>query len=822
MLVLSNILCFGILAAVSTYVAMTGGSSSTLPTAGAIAAQTVADPVPQGPSYEKDIKPILAEYCFQCHNKDKQKAGLALDGFDGLDSVTKQRKTWELVLKMMQMREMPPEEKPQPSEEQWLRVTDWIRNALDSYDCDGPVSPGRVTLRRLNRVEYRNTVRDLVGIDYEPTDEFPGDDVGYGYDNIGDVLSVSPLLMEKYLAAAEDITARVFEGHQPTLASRKGGQRIDNDRLKANNGSRQDEGFGLSSEGDVYFEYKVDEAGDYILRVKASGERGGGEWPNLALRVDNDTIANFNVDARRGDGKWFEHKVALKKGKRRIAGAFTNDFYNPNHPDRNERDRNLYVEGFSIEGPMRVQQPGANENIPDEEKSPYDRIMIARPGKGEKDEQGNVTGAKSVDQAAREVIEPFATRAFRRPVTDEEMVRLIDFVNLAIEQDDSFDSGIQIAMQAVLVSPHFLFRIENDQQPDDPKHPEAGYTLTDLELATRLSYFIFSSMPDRELFDLALRNELTKGDNLQKQVRRMLASPRARALVDNFGGQWLQTRNLATVSPDPNRFDWDDALRQAMEAETLLLFQSIMRDDASVLRFLDADYTFVNKRLAEHYGFNDLATPPQNDGEFVKVSLKGTPRRGVLMHGSVLTITSDPNRTSPVKRGAWVLEQVLGTPPPPAPPNVPPLEEEDGGEPLQGSLRQRFEQHRADPTCMSCHERMDPIGFAFEHFDAVGRWRDTDNGVPVDPAGQLHDGRAFKDAGELIEHFKADKDLFIRNLTEQMLTYALGRGIEYYDKCAVDTIVRDVADKDYRFSELVLAIVRSDPFRKRAGKDFGQ
>ncbi len=813
-LVISNVICFGVLLAVGTYVAVSGNSGSEAEAADDVRQVKNDKPAaPQVSTFDRDIQPLLKKYCLDCHNDKKHKAGLSLEKFRDADDVFKARKTWELVIKMVNTHEMPPEdEEALPTADERLLLTDWARATLDNIDCDGPVNPGRVTIRRLNRVEYRNTIRDLVGIDYEPTEQFPADDVGYGYDNIGDVLSISPLLMEKYLAAAEDITERVFEGRLQQVIS-EAGVKYDGADLRAPNGGGPSNGeMRLHSNGEAYALHDVKQAGEYVIRFQAWGERGGGGWPRMALRVDNRTVREVEVDTTSRKPKTFEIKVKLDKGRRRIGAAFTNDFYDPRYRNRAERDRNLTVSHIHIAGPTDLPKRAPKGEVVNADVSPYDRLMVAFPGAPGK-------GELSPEEAAQQILKPFATRAFRRPVTPKELERLVALVGLVMDQGDPFDRGIQLAMQGVLASPHFLFRIEQDRQPDDPKHPEAGYTIGDFELATRLSYFIYSSMPDQELFDLAARGELRKNGNLEKQVRRMLADPRGQALVDNFGGQWLQTRNLATVEPDPKHFKWDEKLRAAMERETLMLFGSVMRDDASVLRFLDADYTFVNARLAQHYGMKDVQGL-DGDDKFVRVSLKGTPRRGVLTHGSVLTITSDPNRTSPVKRGKWVLEQVLGTPPPPAPPNVPPLEEEEDGKPLKGTLRQRMIAHQVRPDCVSCHERMDPIGFAFEHFDAVGRFREKDNGDPIDSTGKLMDGRAFKDAGELISLFvKSDKGLYVRNLSEQMLTYALGRGLEYYDQCAVDKIVGQVAAGDNRFSALVLAIVNSDPFQKRTGKD---
>jgi hypothetical protein len=410
-------------------------------------------------------------------------------------------------------------------------------------------------------------------------------------------------------------------------------------------------------------------------------------------------------------------------------------------------------------------------------------------------------------QTARKVFRAFGDRAYRRPLRQDEMRRLMRFMEMADRNGESFEAGIKLGLQALLVSPHFLFRIEAD--PD--KKDAAAHPISEYELATRLSYFLWSTMPDEELFREARAGTLRK--NLEVQVRRMLKDPKARALVDNFAGQWLQTRNVKSATPDPGLFpSFDEPLRTAMQKETELFFENVLREDRSVLDFLDADYTFLNERLAKHYGIAGV-----KGAEFRKVSLKGTDRGGVLTQASILTITSNPTRTSPVKRGKWVLENIFGTPPPPPPPDVPELKEGKDTE-LKGSLRERMEQHRRDPGCATCHQRMDPIGFAFENFDAIGAWRTKDGKHAIDPAGTLPSGQSFKGPAELRVILKGKADLFARCLSEKLLTYALGRGTEPSDRCSIDEIARALAKNDYRFSSLVLAVVRCDPFQMRRGQ----
>ncbi|MGH7128099.1 MAG: DUF1592 domain-containing protein, partial [Planctomycetaceae bacterium] len=488
----------------------------------------------------------------------------------------------------------------------------------------------------------------------------------------------------------------------------------------------------------------------------------------------------------------YEFQLRLTEGKQRFAAWFINDYYDENAENRRERDRNLEVYALEVEGPLGTHPT----NLPETHR----RIVIARPGP-----------EKTVEQAAREIFTAFLPRAFRRPVEPHEVEPIVELVVFVSEQGETFEQAVSIGVQAALVSPRFLFRVERDPAADDP---DGVRRLSDYELASRLSYFLWSSMPDEELFEHARRGDLHKPDVLTAQVRRMLADPKAHALTENFAAQWLNLRNLAACTPDPEHFeDFDDELRQDMRRETELLFETIVTEDRNILDFLDADFTFVNERLAEHYGLEDV-----EGDDFRRVSLAGTRRRGVLTHASILTLTSNPNRTSPVKRGKWILENLLDQAPPDPPPNVPQLEETAKENP-DATLRQQLEMHRANPTCASCHKVMDPLGLAFEHFDPVGRWREKQDGKPIDASGRLPGGEEFNGAVELVAVLKTRQDDFSRCLAEKMLTYALGRGLERFDTCAVDEIVGSMRDNDHRFSALVLAIVRSDPFLKRRGSE---
>jgi len=507
----------------------------------------------------------------------------------------------------------------------------------------------------------------------------------------------------------------------------------------------------------------------------------------MTFRLGTNELKTFDVPVEAGTSAVYEVRLKVASGTNRFSASYINNLVNNTDRDRKKRgDRNLVIDHLEIAGPLDVPLPPLPVT--------HRRIFFRDSTPTNKTEY------------AREILAHFATLAYRRPAKSDEVDRLVKFVQLATKQGDSFERGVQLALQAVLVSPHFLFRGELQPEPNNPK---AVHPVNEYALASRLSYFLWSSMPDDELFALAAKGKLRR--SLDGQVKRMLKNPKSRALVDNFAGQWLQLRNLRIATPDAKTFpDYDDSLRAAMQKETETFFENIIRDDRSVLDFLDANYTFVNERLAKHYGIKSV-----KGDEFKRVSLKGTGRAGVLTQGAILTLTSNPTRTSPVKRGKYVLENILGTPPPPPPPDVPELKEAK----LTGTLRQRMEQHRENPSCASCHARMDPIGFGFENFDGIGAWRQKDGDAAIDPAGQLVSGESFKGSGDLaLILAKSKRDEFVRCLSEKMLTYALGRGLEFYDKCALDQMTEGLAKRRYRFSSLITEVVKSVPFQNRRGE----
>jgi len=735
-------------------------------------------------SFEKDITPLLNQYCFACHGNGKKKGGLALDAYKEEALILKDQSVWEKVMQNLDAHVMPPENKKQPSLLERELIVKWIQTTVFKCDCDHP-DPGRVTVRRLNRTEYNNTIRDLVGVDFQPADDFPQDDVGYGFDNIGDVLSMPQILLEKYLAAAESVLDRAIV---TDLLPRAQTNQFDAANLPGSAPGETTEGLNrrLAREGDIYINYNFHSDGEYVLRARAYGEQAGPEPARMAFLLDDKEIIRFDVPVTRAHPKTYEIRLPLKAGKRKFSAAYLNNYNNPKDPPR-WRDRNLVIDYLEVASPAATSPIALPES--------HKRIFVREPSTGNE------------DQAAREIIRAFARRAYRRPTRPEQIEQLMRFYKFGREANENFQTSIKLALQAVLVSPNFLFRGEAQS---DPNNAASVHAIDNFALASRLSYFLWSSMPDDALLAEAERGTLAK--NIEAQTKRMLQDPKAVALVDNFAGQWLQIRNLSQVAPDPKKYpQFDEDLRRAMEKETELFFENVVRQDRSVLDFIDADYTFVNGRLARHYGIKGIT-----GDQFRRVSLKGTPRGGILTHASILTITSNPTRTSPVKRGKWVLENLLGTPPPPPPPDVPELKDEKA---LAGTLRQRMEQHRANPNCAICHQRMDPIGFGFENFDGIGAWREKDGEAVIDPSGELVTGESFHGPAELRNILHAQKrQEFVRCLCEKILTYALGRGLEFYDRCAVDQITKDLAKKDYRFSQLITAVVKSAPFQLRRGE----
>jgi hypothetical protein len=738
-------------------------------------------------AFAMDVQPLLEKYCYSCHGPDEQTEEVRVDQATGGITVREHREMWERVFQMLKFGSMPPEDELQPSPGERARIVAWLDQALTFLDCDRKHDPGRVTIRRLNRLEYHNSIRDLFGVALDPTEDFPSDDVGEGFDNIGDVLSLPPLLFEKYMDAAEEVSRSVVVAvnladtqRQTVLA-----KQLDLDGEARTAGST----ILMASRGTATATFEAKAAGTYQMVVTAGAQQAGDEVAKLEVTVDNKQAGVLEIPASHRKMEEYQLEVMVEKGDHRVSVTFINDYYKPDDPDPANRDRNIFVRSIGWRGPTMVDAQGLPES--------HRRIVTAYPGDD-----------LDVAEAASRVLAPLMRRAFRRPVPDDQVRQYARLVQFAVEQEESYERGLQVAISAVLVSPQFLFRTEGGDGADDPGRVRL---LGDFELASRLSFFLWSSIPDDRLLKLAGKGQLNKAGTLRDEIERMLADPRADSLIEAFATQWLNLRNLELAAPDPDLFPFDDQLRSDMQKETEMFFASVMRDNRPITDFLDGRYTFINERLARHYGIDGVS-----GDEFRRVSLEGLPRAGVLTQASILTITSDPTRTSPVKRGKWIMENILGTPPPDPPADVPQIETTQEALP-DASFREQLELHRAKPVCASCHQYMDPLGFGFENFDAIGRWRQMDGKFPIDSSGTLPGGEKFDGPIELIEILRQREKEFVRAFTEKMLVFALGRGLRYYDQCAVEDIVKAVTLNEYRFSAIVEQIVLSDPFRKRRG-----
>jgi cytochrome c553 len=803
------------------------------------AAARQAQRVEDGDAFSKTVRPFLTTNCTMCHNADLQSGGLNLDAYKTGAAITADRERWEKILRKLRAGEMPPKEMPRPAPAQVETITRLIESEFARADQAAKPDPGRVTARRLNRNEYNNTVRDLLGVTLRPADDFPQDDSGYGFDNIGDVLSLSPVLMEKYLAAAEQVARTAVYGPellQPTLARPRGsGQKIIPRLTPLSDYDLT----GLSLPNAVHVTYRFPVDGEYNLRVLFGGTRPAGSEPlqiclwidgqqAKVIQFDPDGVASFAVDRQEFWGMAKDFRTRVTTGDHWLAASILR-LYEGLPPDYNGPN------------PSKRPKPILPEfkpppNLPPERIEELRKAFAARRAERVPANDARITGieiggpynqAKGPAAAslkliytcghldghhrvgcARKIIADLAHRAYRRPVTPQEVEQLVGLITMARRQGDSFEEGLVLALQAMLVSPHFLFRIEKGlPATDTAASTEAARPISDHEMASRLSYFLWSSMPDDELLGCADRGILKRPDVLAAQVARMLKDEKSRALVENFGGQWLELRKLESVKPDRERFpEFDEYLRMSMRRETELFFDNIVRRDLSILDFVDGNYTFLNGRLAQLYKISGIEGP-----DFRRVELSGRERGGVLTQASVLTVSSYATRTSPVLRGKWILENFLNAPPPPPPPDVPNLDETKIGH--SASMREQLEEHRKNTTCASCHARMDPLGFGLENFNAIGAWRTEDGKFAIDASGTLPDGRSFKGPQELKAILRADRERFAEGLTEKLLTYALGRGLERYDQATVKKITERLAAEDYRFSALVLGIVRSLPFQ---------
>ncbi len=751
---------------------------------------------------------LIGKYCVACHSAKLRTGGLSLQDAD-LNNVPAAAETWEKVIRKLRTGSMPPQGVPRPDAASVDALASFLETSLDRAAAAKP-DPGHAAMHRLNRAEYANAIHDLLALDVDATALLPPDDESSGFDNIADVLRMSPSLMERYLSASWNIS-REAAGNMniaPAMATYRVRPDLSQDQ--------HIEGLPLGTRGGILVHHYAPLDAEYVIKLRLWRNtfdlmRGMEDAHQIEISVDGSQVrlvtagghdeflrmtANPGTFGAELD-KQLTVRIPLKAGPHAIAAstilrshAEKDDLIKPflrTTIDGLDIMGDPSVDRLTVEGPLNPTGPG--------QTPARAKIFVCTPH-SEKEEV----------PCARKIIAALLHRGYRRPTQDSDLETPLSFYQRRRNNNGSFESGIEAALQFILASPEFLFRFE----PDPSGLPVgAAYQLSDLALASRLSFFVWSSSPDDELLNLAGQGKLHEHAVLEQQVKRMLADDRADALVDNFAEQWLFLRNLKNSSPDPQIFpDFDDNLRQAMREETKLFFQSMVREDRSVMDLLNADYTFVNERLARHYGI-----PNVYGGQFRRVTLTSEDRRGLLGQGSILTVTSYPNRTSPVQRGKWILTNLLGIPPTPPPPNVPTLKENGDGVKL--SLRERMEQHRADAVCAGCHKVMDPIGFALENFDAVGQWRTTDDGSAIDPSGTLYNGAKVDGPVALRSMLASHPDVFAGVMTEKLLTYALGRGVEYYDMPAVRKIVHDAGAHDFRFSSLVLGTVESVPFEMK-------
>lgn len=650
--------------------------------------------------------------------------------------------------------------------------------ATPENGCKGEIDPDRPTLHRLNRAEYNNTVRDLLGDTTQPANDFPADDYGYGFDNIGDVLSIAPLLVEKYEAAAELLADQIVtrESSPPQLTT------VLATAMTASTGTQSGNDWNIYSAGTLSTQLSFNSTATYTFRIRAYGDQAGGAAPQMALNVDGVALKQWDVTATSGSPQLFTHQANVSAGSHSVSVEFLNDYYD----SASGADRNLIVSYVEVERPGTVTDP-ANA-----------KLRICDPA----------TVGEST--CFRQIVTAFAKRAWRRPVSPEEGDRLTGMLTLAKSNGDGFETALRLAVQTTLLSPHFLFRVELDSDPASA----ATHKLNDYELASRLSYFLWSSTPDDALMQLADQGALQNPAALEAQVRRMLKDPKSRALTDNFAGQWLKVRALDLVTPDKTLFPtWDASLKDAMKEEARQYFTAFVQEDRPVSSMLDADFTYLNDRLADHYGL-----PKPGSTELQRVSLSGTNRGGLLTLGSILAVTSHSTRTSPVLRGKFVLTSLLCSEPPPPPANVPQIT--DGSQPT-GTVRQQMEAHRANPVCASCHTAMDPIGFGMENFDAIGRHRTQDlGGFPIDSSGVLPSGQAFNGVSELAQLVKADPRL-TECVANNLLTYAVGRGVTHDDAWAVQSVNEKAQARGGKLSDYLVEIALSPNFTSRRGEPEG-
>jgi mono/diheme cytochrome c family protein len=804
-----------LLAAALVYLLIAGGS---------VGSQAVAPSTQAAATPANAPQAMLKQYCISCHNARTQSGGLALDTVS-LDSVAADAEIWEKVIRKVRAGLMPPAGMPRPPQADLGAFAAAVENAIDRAAAASP-QPGHVPLHRLNRAEYANAIRDLLALEVDASTLLPADNSSRGFDNIADVLGVSPSLLEAYVSAAAKV-GRLAVG-DPQAAPNQITYPVKSDVSQ----NQTLDGLPLGTRGGMIVTHHFPLDGEYAFRVALKRSTGGvfggaAAGQQLEVTVNGRPVKRFLLDEAPGsafrqgrgagpaaapptdaieervrmDGR-LEFRLDVTAGPQTIAVAFPQPAYEANEdlvrrPLSTTYNANIatqygyttvpHLASLTITGPSNAAGAGDTPS--------RRRIFVCRPESDAREAE-----------CARRILSTLVQRAFRRPPQEADLQSLLGFFQQGRDGSGSFDAGIELALRRILADPEFIFRFEPAPagvQPGD------RYRISDTALASRLSFFLWSSIPDDELLTLAIAGKLQDPAVLDQQTRRMLGDPKARTLVTNFAGQWLHLRALKSARPDDGLFpDFDDNLRQAFQRETELLFETVLRENRPVVELLDADYTFVNERLAKHYGIPHVYGP-----DFRRVRVASDARRGLLGHGSLLLVTSAPNRTSPVIRGTWILQNLLGSPPPVPPPDVPGLEERPTA--TARSVRERLQQHRSSPACAGCHQIMDPIGLSLEHYDAIGRWRSEDEGVPIDASAQLVDGTRIDGPDSLRRALLDRSDVFVASLTEKLLMYGIGRETTHADMPAVRAIMQGAARQGYRLSDLVLGVVRSVPFQWR-------
>jgi len=782
--------------------------------------------VPVSSASASQYRALLNRYCVTCHNEQLKTAGLMLDKF-ALENIPAGAPVWESVVRKLRARAMPPAGMPRPDAAQYDSFAAYLESALDG-DARANPNPGRPTIHRLNRAEYTNAIRDLLAVDIDSRSLLPADDSGEGFDNIADSLSISPTLMERYIGAARKIS-RLAVGDSKALPS---SETYDVPRFLQQD-DRVSDDLPFASRGGIAIRYNFPADGEYSVKIRLVKDtrnfliglnEGLGEPHQLDIRVDGERRKVLRVGGER-EGR----ERTVKSPPTNYEGDPDIVKYETIMDDALEARFSVmagtrmlgvsFVRPAKAEGILRPlplddvlsQSPGYKDGNPAVASvtvsGPFDAKGVGNTASRQKVFLCHPKLAKQENLCAQKIITVLAQHAYRRPITEADLKPLFSLYKTG-RDSGGFEDGIAMALQGILISPKFLFRIE----ADPPNAVPGGvHPVSDIELASRLSFFLWSSIPDDELLHVVEIGKLTDRSVLEQQARRMLSDSRSEALIANFAGQWLLLRNLEKVVPDRDIFpNFDDSLRQAFQEETRLFLESMIREDRSVLELLNADYTFVNDRLARFYQIPDI-----HGSSFRRVQLTDENRRGLLGQASILTVTSYATRTSPTLRGKWLLENIFGAPPPPPPPNVPSLKDR-GADGKILSVREQMEKHRASPVCASCHARMDPLGFALENFDAVGKWQTSSDNVPIDSSGVLPDGTKFQGPAELRKLLLNHPEEFATTVTEKLLTYALGRGIEYYDEPAVRKIVREAAPGGYRWGSIILGVINSTPFQMRA------